>query len=144
MRSQRVSHESDFHSLIINNVEHLSMCPLVTCISSLEKCVFNSSSHLHFFFIYWVLWAVNIFWILTPCQCKYFLPFRRLPFILLIVSFTVQKLLCWLGSISLFLLLFLLPWETDLRKYCHNLCQRMFCLCSLIGVLWCHVAYLGL
>ena len=24
-----------------------------------------------------------------------------------------------------------LAWETDLRKYCRNLCQRMFCLCSL-------------
>ena len=30
----------------------------------------------------------------------------------------------------LFSLLFLLPWETDLRKHCYNLCQRMFCLYS--------------
>ena len=30
------------------------------------------------------------------------------------------------------MLLFFLPWETDLRKHCYNLCQRMFCLCSLI------------
>ena len=29
----------------------------------------------------------------------------------------------------LFLLLFLLPKETVLRKYWYNLCQRMFCLC---------------
>ena len=53
------------------------------------------------------------------------------------VSFAVQKLLSWLGPICLFLLLFLLPWETGLRKYWFNLCQRMFCLCSLLGVLWC-------
>ena len=39
-------------------------------------------------------------------------------------------LLAWLGPICLFLLLFLLPWETDLRKHCYNLCQRMFCLYS--------------
>ena len=30
--------------------------------------------------------------------------------------------------ICLFLLFFLLPWETDLRKHCYDLCQRMFCL----------------
>ena len=63
-------------------------------------------------------------------------------FILLMVSFAVQKLLSWLGPICLFLILFLLPWEIDLRRYCYNLCPRMFCLCSLLGVLWCHVLYL--
>ena len=39
----------------------------------------------------------------------------------------------------LFLLLFLLPWETDLRKNFYDLCQRIFCLCSLLGVVWCCV-----
>ena len=32
----------------------------------------------------------------------------------------------------MFLLLFLLPWETDLKKHCHNLCLKMFCLCFLL------------
>ena len=41
---------SDFHFLIINDVEHLFMCLLVTCISSLEKCVFKSSHFLNNFF----------------------------------------------------------------------------------------------
>ena len=41
----------------------------------------------------------------------------------------------------LFLFLFWLLWETDLRKHWYDLCQRMFCLCSL-PVLWCHVLYL--
>ena len=57
--------------------------------------------------------------------------------VLLMVSFAVQKLLS-LIRFDLFLLLFLLPLETDLRKYCYNLYQRIFCLCSLL-VLWCHV-----
>ena len=34
-----------------------------------------------------------------------------------------------LGPMCLFLFLFLLPWEADLRKYWHILCQGMFCLC---------------
>ena len=34
----------------LNDVEHLFMCPLVTYLSSLEKCVFKSSSHFLKFF----------------------------------------------------------------------------------------------
>ena len=32
-----------------------------------------------------------------------------------------------------FLLLLLLPWKTDLRKCCYDICQRMFCLCFHLG-----------
>ena len=42
-------------------------------------------------------------------------------------------------SSHFFLFLFVLLWETDLSRHCYNLCQRMFCLCSLLGVLWYHV-----
>ena len=55
-------------------------------------------------------------------------------FPLLYKSFSV-----WLGPIYLFLFLFLLPWEKNLRKHWWDLYQRMFCPWSLLGVLWCHV-----
>ena len=47
-----------------------------------------------------------------------------------IISFAVQKILNLTGTIDLFLLLFLLPWDTDLRKYFYNLCQRILHLYS--------------
>ena len=69
-----------------------------------------------------------IFWKLTPVGliiCKYFLPGH----IFLFISFAVQNLLSFISPHFFILLLFLLPWKTDLRKHDYNLCQRMFCLC---------------
>ena len=58
-------------SWIINNIEHPFMSLLVICISSLEKCLFRSSSYfLTELFIFWysAAWAAYIFWRLILCH----------------------------------------------------------------------------
>ena len=64
-------------------------------------------------------------------------------FILFMGSFAVKKLLSLIRSyLSVFA--FISIALGDLRKYFYDLHQRMFCLCSRLGVLWCRVSHLNL
>ena len=143
--------------LMISGTEHLFMCLLTICVSSLGKCLFRLSfffffffvclflNQFFFFFFFDVVCVLCIFWLLT--LVRYIICFSHsVGYVFIFWSFPslCKNVLVWCSPICSFLLLFPLSEETYPKNITNTDVKKCTFLCFLLEVLWFEVLYLSL
>ena len=95
-------------SLMINNIEHLFLCLLAICMSSMQKCLFIFN-HILFIFELYELFILDINPLFVISFADIFTHSLDYLFISLLVRFAMKQILRLIRSHFLILLLFPLP-----------------------------------
>ena len=135
-------------SLMISDIEHLS------CAYWPSVCLLWRNVYLDIFSLFWL---GCFFLLLSGMRCLHTLEIKLflvasfanifsqpVNCFLFMVSFAVKKLTSLIRShLFSFAFISIALWDEP-KKHRYDLCQRMFCLCSLLVVLWYQVLYLSL